>query len=189
MHIKSWGLNPEPISFSTGECDRIGQHVPERYLDDRKCLKGTRLKLLCRLNCLPLMDRVGREVKPRWPKENRICFACLSLKEKAVVEDVHHFIMECSSYSDKRERLLCSVRSIIDGSAGELIAGEFQAMDSTSQAHILLGKRFGDPIAENSINRLVKRFLSKAWNIRSGLTDKVNTVLGTSYDVFTAKTG
>ena len=189
MHIKSWGLNPEPYSFSAGECERIGQHVPERYLDDRKCLKGTRLKLLCRLNCLPLMDRVGREVKPRWPKENRICFACLSLKEKAVVEDVHHFIMECSSYSDKRERLLCSVRSIIDGSAGELIAGEFQAMDSTSQAHILLGKRFGDPIAENSIDRLVKRFLTKAWNIRSGLTDKVNTVLSTSYDVFTAKAG
>ena len=84
---------------------------------------------------------------------------------------------------------MSSVRSIIDGSAGELIAGEFQAMDSTSQAHILLGKRFGDPVAENSIDRLVKRFLTKAWNIRSGLTDKVNTVLSTSYDVFTAKAG
>ena len=67
--IKEWGKNPKDYSFSTGEVDRLGQHVPERYLDDRTNLKGTRLKMLCRLGCLPLMDRVGREASPTWPKE------------------------------------------------------------------------------------------------------------------------
>ena len=83
----------------------------------------------------------------------------------------------------------CAVYAVLDGPASELIAGDFQAMDSTSKAHILLGKRFGDPRAENSKEGLVKRFLTMAWNIRSSLTENVNTVLGTSYDVFTAKAG
>ena len=75
-NIKEWGTNTEAYSFSTGEEGRPGRLVSQRYLDDRVRLKGTRLKLLCRLNCLPVMDRVGREVKPKWPKHNRICFAC-----------------------------------------------------------------------------------------------------------------
>jgi len=48
--IKEWGTNAEAYSFSVGEVGRQGRLVPERYLDDRDCLKGTRLKLLCRLN-------------------------------------------------------------------------------------------------------------------------------------------
>ena len=44
--IKEWGVNPKAYAFSGGEVGRLGQHVPERYLDDRQSLKGTRLKLL-----------------------------------------------------------------------------------------------------------------------------------------------
>ena len=33
--VKEWGPNPKNYSFSTGEVHRLGQHVPERYLDDR----------------------------------------------------------------------------------------------------------------------------------------------------------
>jgi hypothetical protein len=62
--IKEWGANPPEYSFSFGEEDRIGQHVPERYLDDRNDFKGARLKALCRLGALPVMRRVGREQKP-----------------------------------------------------------------------------------------------------------------------------
>ena len=61
--IKEWGANTEAYSFSICEEGRLGRLVPERYLDDRDCLKDTRLKLLCRLNCLPVMDRVGREAQ------------------------------------------------------------------------------------------------------------------------------
>ena len=31
---------------------------------------------------------------------------------------------------------------------------------------------------------MVKRFLTKAWNMRAFARDKINSVLGTSYDVF-----
>jgi hypothetical protein len=42
---------------------------------DRGDLKGTRLKMLCSMGCLPVMDRVGREAR-RWPKEARTCLEC-----------------------------------------------------------------------------------------------------------------
>ncbi len=60
-------------------------------------------------------------------------------------------------------------------------------MDPVEQGQVLLGKRTGDPGAEDSVDRLVKRFLVKAWNIRKNVTDMINTVLGTSYDVYVAK--
>ena len=66
--LKEWG-NPRKYSFSSGETDRLGQHVPERYLDDRDRLKGTRLKMLCRTGALPVMRRIGRELSPPWPPE------------------------------------------------------------------------------------------------------------------------
>ena len=58
--IKEWGPNPENYSFSVGEVGKPGQLVPERYLDDRSNLKGTRLKMLCRMGCLPLMESAAR---------------------------------------------------------------------------------------------------------------------------------
>jgi hypothetical protein len=44
-----------------GEKNWIGQHVPERYLDDHEDLKGTHLKVLCRVGALPVVSHVGRE--------------------------------------------------------------------------------------------------------------------------------
>ena len=84
IDIKEWGRNTENYSFSTGEVGRRCQHVPERYLDDRDDLKGTRLKLLCRIGSLPVMDKVGRELKPPWPKDCRVCYVC----NTGVIEDV-----------------------------------------------------------------------------------------------------
>ena len=109
-NIKYWGANTAPYSFSKGEERRCGRLVLERYLDDRKNLKGTHLKLLCRLNCLPVMDRVGREISPRWPKENRVCFGC----NTGALEDVRHFIMDCPQYADKRAHLIAYVGGILE---------------------------------------------------------------------------
>ena len=176
VHLKEWGVNTEPYSFSSGEEGRLGQHVPERYLDDRECIKGTRIKMLCRLDCLPLMDRVGREVVPKWPKSSRVCFAC----GEGVVEDTHHFLMVCPAYAEKRSTLLERAARILDGAG-------FEAMDPVEQGQVLLGKRIGDPGAEDSVDRLAKRFLVKAWNTRKNVMDSINMVLGTSYDVYVSK--
>ena len=80
------------------------------------------------MSCLPDMDRVG--------KEKRICFACLSLKKKAVVEDVHHFLMECPMYEAKRNILLDRA-AVAHGSISIV-----KSMSSMGKELILLGKRF-----------------------------------------------
>jgi hypothetical protein len=153
--------------------------VPERFLDDRTRLKGTRLKLLCRLNCLPVMDRVGREVKPKWPKRSRVCFACGA----DTVEDVHHFIMECPRYAVKRAGLMSQVRRILSRSVGTLSAAAFVDMGTSSQCEVILGRRIGDAVAEDQMDAVVKRYLTKTWNMRAEVTARINAVLGTAYDV------
>jgi hypothetical protein len=178
--IKEWGTNTGAYSFSVGEEGRPGRLVPERYLDDRVSLKGTRLKLLCRLNCLPVMDRVGREVRPKWPKHSRVCFAC----GLGVVEDVHHFIMDCPRYALKRATLITQVGSIMSGSVCGVPAPALTSMNSQGQCEVILGKRIGDPIAENRIDTVVKKYLIKAWNARAEVTASINATLGTTYDVW-----
>jgi hypothetical protein len=179
--IKEWGPNDKAYCFSVGEEGRPGRLVPERFLDDRTCLKGTRLKLLCRLNCLPVMDRVGREAKPKWPKQSRVCFACGS----DTVENIHHFIMDCPRYTAKRTGLATQVRRILARSTGDLTATAFAEMGSSAQCEVLLGRRIGDPVAEDRIDAAVKRYLTKTWNMRADVTARINAVLGTAYDVQT----
>jgi hypothetical protein len=180
--IKAWGPNPENYSAFTGEVGKLGQHVPERYLDDRINLKGTRLKMLCRLGCLPLMERVGREAKPPWPRDLRTCAACNTGR----VEDVHHFMMDCPKYAVKRAVLLKQVVVELAKSEGDLKAVQFASMEPVDQLPVLLGKRFSDPSTEDRLDRTVKRFLSKCWNLRSEVTGAVNDALFTSYGIYTA---
>ena len=138
--------------------------------------------MLCRLGCLPLMDRVGREAKPPWPRDLRTCVACTTGR----VEDVHHFIMECPKYAAKRAVLLKQVVVELAKSEGDLKAVQFASMEPVDQLPVLLGKRFSDPSTEDRLDRTVKRFLSKCWNLRSEVTGAVNDALFTSYGIYTA---
>jgi hypothetical protein len=169
--VKDWGHNTKAYSFSQGEEGKLGQLVPERYLDDRDDLKGTRLKMLSRMGCLPLMDRVAREQRPAWPKESRVCLAC----SQGEVEDISHFVLGCPAYSRQRTRLLANLGTIVTPHLGRAEA-----------LRIILGKRIGAPRVEDRIDREVKRFLRKAWNVRSPFTRAINDTLDTNYDVFTA---
>jgi hypothetical protein len=81
--------------------------------------------------------------------------------------------------------MLADIRTVIDRSPIALSAPGFDAMSQGDQCKILLGQRIGDPAAENRMDRNIKRFLRKAWNIRAPVTDTVNTVLGKEYEVFT----
>ena len=179
-NVKDWGRNPKEYSFSTGEVNKLGQHVPERYLDDRGNLKGTRLKMLCRLGCLPVMVRVGRETNPPWPREFRTCATCNS----GTIEDIHHFVMECPKYEAKRTALLRQVVRELVKSDGDVNAVGFARMDTKAQLAVLLGRRISDPGAENRIDRNMKRFLSKCWNLRNDVTGAVNETLFTSYGIY-----
>jgi hypothetical protein len=145
MAVKEWGRCPEEYSFSNGEVGKLGQQVPERYLDDRRNLKGTRLKMLCRTGCLPLMVRVGREVQPKWPREMRTCLACNS----GAVEDVRHFVMECPAYAERRRGLMDQVARAAQRSS---VTIAFDAAPVEEQLHLILGKRVGDRHFENKVD-------------------------------------
>jgi hypothetical protein len=102
------------------------------------------------------------------------------------VEDIHHFVMKCPKYEDKRAALMRQAVVEIAKSDGDLDPVEFATMQPSEQLPILLGKRFGDPAAEDRLDRSMKRFLSKCWNLRSEVTDATNAALFTSYGIYSA---
>jgi hypothetical protein len=157
QYTKDWNIMPESHAFSSGEIDRLGYLVPERYLDDRSDLRGTRFKFLCRSNSLPVMRRVGREVTPIWPVEQRVCLMCNS----GEVEDVEHFIMDCPSYEVHRARMVRWVERETDGAGTSLPPGSLRTLDKREQLLILLGRRFGTKESEDRVDKHVKRFLRK----------------------------
>ena len=148
--------------------DRLGQYVPEQYLDDRANLGGVHVKMMCRLNCLPVMDRVGRERDMKWPKASRTCLAC----DHSAVETVQHFVMDCPRYSKQRALLFRDVTARMPS---------FSNMQEDKRYHVILGKRTGNPQLDHAIDRTVKRRLKKFWNLRAPISMAVNSTLGTSY--------
>ena len=95
--IKLWSKFPAELSSMKGEAGRRGAQVPERYLDSRAEPVGTRLKLMCRLGCLPTMVRVAREEK--LPPEMGLCKLC-----GQGMEDARHLLLSCSAHANQRAR-------------------------------------------------------------------------------------
>ena len=142
-NVKFWDVNGPEYSFSSGEEGLLGYMVAKRYLDDRRNLKGTRLKLLCRLGCLPVMQRVGRESTPRWPERARTCLMCAG----GHVEDVWHFVMDCPAYTKYRDRMLSYVGRVMGGwGAGGV------GVSDVGVFRLLLGARIGDPQMEDRVH-------------------------------------
>ena len=59
-------------------------------------------------------------------------------------------------------------------------------MEAKDQLAVLMGKRISDPKAEDRLDRSVKRYLSKCWNLRAGVTSAINDALFTSYGIYNA---
>ena len=129
------------------------------------------------------MDRVGREVRPKWPRERRTCLVC----NRGQTENVQHFLLECPVYATHRNRMVEDVKRVLGRALGPSGPTDFHYLDVSARHLVLLGKRIGDPATENRIDRTVKRYLKKAWNARAAVTEAINGVLGTSYGVFTAR--
>jgi hypothetical protein len=176
MHVKCWHTNSREYSAFSGEVGRLGALVPERYLDDRMELKGTRLKMHCRFNSLPTMYRVGRECPTPWPKETRLCLNC----DKGDVEDVYHFVMECPAYAAGRAKLHAKIERA--WASSEIWGGTtFAEFSPRLRFWILLGKRIQEPNLEDQIDSYVKKFLRQSWNARNWLTQAMDKMLGRNY--------
>ena len=180
-HVKEWGRNTSDYAAFSSEVDRLGRSVPERYLDDRHDLKGTRLKLLCRLNSLPVMARVGREARPPWPRALRVCHMC---NTPGMVEDVRHFVMDCEGYNDLRGKLLTRLGALVSAAGDKCTIpdSDLGGLPTMDKFHIILGKRFGNKAAEDKVDCYVKRYLRKCWNRRAPLLAAINEVMGTTYE-------
>ena len=103
--------------------------------------------------------------------------------QQGKTESVAHFVSECPAYAPHRVRLHEQVARALECSNGNISSAAYLAMGELAQTRVLLGQRTGDPVAEDRVDTHVKKFLTKAWNVRAGMTAAVNTVMGTSYDV------
>ena len=176
--IKSWTVNPGAYSAFTGEHGRQGQHVPEAYLDDRRDLRGTRVKMLCRIGNLPVMAKTARD--RGWQRAHGTCYVC----NNPVVETIHHFLMDCPAYDHLRHKLITDVRGALGRTHGTVDTAAFDAMNDTDKSAILLGQRTGDPFVDARIDRTCKKYLRKFWNTRNPTTTRINNILNIKYDIF-----
>ena len=83
----------------TGEIERLGALVVERYLGDVQERLGKQLKLLCRAECLPVLSRVTWElgISSEWA----MCMMC----EKNQVETIEHLLLVCPAYHKHRQEM------------------------------------------------------------------------------------
>ena len=141
--IKLWDKFPAELATMKGEVGRRGAQVPERYLDSRAEPVGTRLKLMCRLGCLPTMVRIAREEK--LPQEMGACKMC-----GKGAEDVRHILLACDAYADQRARMVGGT------DRGLELAGIAPLMEQSevNQLDLLLGKTTGVLEADDRISAL-----------------------------------
>jgi hypothetical protein len=78
-----------------GEVGMRGALVVERYLDDVQERLGSRLKVMCRAGCLPVMSRVAC-LSRRYGK----CPLC----DSGEVEDVEHILLHCPAHHTTGQR-------------------------------------------------------------------------------------
>jgi len=174
--IKLWSKFPAELSSMKGEAGRRGAQVPERYLDSRAEPVGTRLKLMCRLGCLPTMVRVAREEK--LPPEMGLCKLC-----GQGMEDARHLLLSCSAHANQRARMVGGV----DRGLEMADTAPLSEQSEVDQLDLLLGKTTGLLEADDRISRCVARFLKKAWRSRKWLTASLNAKLGRSDTIWALK--
>ena len=167
--VKHWGPMDKDRAQFVGEIDRRGSLVVERYLDDVKDRLGTRLKLMWRAGCIPVLSRVMWELD--LPADQGICMMCKSRQ----IETMDHLILSCPAYQKHRERMEMTVEAAYSlGNDGASLA------DTSDSEHtrMLMGARAGCSLTEDSIDMAVKRFLRKAWKTRRRLTHAINDEFG-----------
>ena len=166
--IKSWDKVTKDSAVMSGEVGMMGAHVIEPYLDGREEQVGTRLKLMCRLGCLPTLTRVARE--EGLPPEQGECRLC----DSGATEGIPHLLLGCTAHDRHRSKMMQAV----EREHVALGKGCLGSMLHTEQVDLLLGKSTGRAKADAAINKRVTRFLKKAWRGRKTLTASLNSSLG-----------
>ena len=117
-----------------GEVGQRGSLVVERYLDDVKERLGSRLKLLCRAGCLPVLGRVAWELD--LSEHHGKCVLC----DSGEVEDVEHVLLRCPAHQHHRTKMMDAAGAVYAvAHEGE----ELEEASAETQIRVLLGARAG----------------------------------------------
>ena len=121
---KCWDKMDADRAEMKGEVGQRGSLVVERYLDDVKKRLGSRLKLLCRAGCLPVLGRVAWE---------------LDLSEHHdEVEDVEHVLLRCPAHQHHRAKMMDAAGAVYAvAHEGE----ELEEASAETQTRVLLAGR------------------------------------------------
>jgi len=189
--IKQWQKTTRYRCFSTGEQGKPGMLCVEKYLDEHTEHVGRKLKTLCRLNALPLMDKIGKQ--EQWnPKQGTTRWKCPMCG--VATDNLTHFLLECTTTHRLRVKLISKIcntlricqephqHRLVRPKNTHQAEPEYRSCPNTDEATItpeiflqqsheeilliLLGKQIGCPKAERHIDVFVKRFLRKAWKLR-----------------------
>jgi hypothetical protein len=168
IRVKHWGNMDSTRAEFKGEICKVGALVSEKYLDDVDEPLGSRLKLMCRTRCLPVLTRVAWEAK--WPPSWARCLMCTS----GEAEDVEHLVMRCSAYTAQRERLMATVSAAVRIGGARM---PFASSSTSDKLDTLLGARCGSAEMENIVSHAFKRYMKRAWRARKQVTKALNVAL------------
>ena len=180
LGVKCWDRMGSDRAVMKGEVGMRGALVVERYLDDVQERLGSRLKVMCRAGCLPVMSRVAWELD--LSRRHGKCPLC----DSGEVEDVEHILLHCPAHQHHRSKMMASVAAVY---ATANNGAEFVDSGEETQVRVLLGARAGSKAAEDVIDVQVKRFLVKVWKKRRRVSLAINDRLGRQDVVWTKDWG
>lgn len=204
LQLKDWRATPRDRCFSMSEQEKLGMLRPEQYLDDLYEPIGRKLKTLCRLNTLPLKDKVGKQ--EQWSQRGKTrwnCPLCNGNKDNLI-----HYFFECPTTRKWRDKLIARVITALqeaqkphlhklvrprhnfhaeteykscprsDDEPQLLTPSGFCDLSQRDKLLVLLGKNIGCQTAEKHIDTHVKRFLRKTWKLRRPHVETSNNTYG-----------
>ena len=204
IQLKDWSITTRDRCFSMSEQDKLGMNCTEQYLDDLYEPIGRKLKTLCRLNTLPLMDKVGKQ--QQWTQRGKTRWNCPLCN--ATKDNLTHYFLECPTTQKCRDKLIDRVIAALQEAQNPhfhklvrprhnfhakkeykkcpnqedepplLSPSAFCDLSKRDKLLVLLGKNIGCQNAEKHIDTHVKRFLRKTWKLRRPHVEATNTKYG-----------
>lgn len=135
----------------------------EKYLLDKTNFLGASLKFKLRSNTLPLDGRTCK-----WSKEiSGHCTLCQS----GEIEDIRHFLFNCTSLSIVREAELSNLKHELDLCDESATWDKFTNCNIDDKIHFVLGgedNNYSEDVL-SLFDKYCKQFVKLAWDLRSNL--------------------
>ena len=129
----------------------------QKYSININDFRGSRLKLLARINCLPVNSTLCR----MQIRTNPQCTICTN----NYVENVNHVLLECEAYTNLRNELNSDMKTLF---CGQNVDANFTGLPPLGKMMFLigdLGYHFSNFIGDE-IDKLCKKFLCNIFMLR-----------------------